>query len=329
MLTPGYSLTASERVLPSMALDFTAAVTDARVDTARANNTATRINPSGAIEIVNANLPRYDFDPVTLVCKGQLIEVGRTNLLLNSLIDGTDLATQSVTLSAVAYTLSFYGSGSVAVSGGHSATVDGAGDYPNRKTYTFTPSAGSTTFTVTGAVKYAQLEAGSFSTSFIPTAGTAVARASDAVSMTGTNFSNWYTATAGTIVVDSAPINEPGVYLFSLCGAGNTGNDALYSYISTNYLVQCFTGGALQANINTGVVGGTAVRVVAAYASNNFAAAANAGTIGLDATYTQPTADKLRIGAAPNNTIFGAQHVRKLFFYPQRLINAEVQAFSK
>lgn len=50
----------------------------------RAGNTATRVNASGLIEIVNADLPRFDYDPVTLACKGQLIEEARTNYALSS-----------------------------------------------------------------------------------------------------------------------------------------------------------------------------------------------------------------------------------------------------
>lgn len=84
MLTPGYGLTATERVLPNMMLDFTTASLDARVTITRALNTATRVNSSGFVEVVNADLPRFDFDPVSLVCKGLLIEEARQNLLLYS-----------------------------------------------------------------------------------------------------------------------------------------------------------------------------------------------------------------------------------------------------
>ena len=84
MITPAYSPTATERVLPKMALDFTTGTLDSRVSVARAGNTATRINSSGKIEIVNANLPRFDYDPATLAPRGLLIEEQRTNLLLRS-----------------------------------------------------------------------------------------------------------------------------------------------------------------------------------------------------------------------------------------------------
>lgn len=80
MITPGYSLTATERVLPRLALDFTTGSLDARVSLTRALNTATRVNSSGYIETVNANLPRFTYDPVSKANKGLLIEETRQNL---------------------------------------------------------------------------------------------------------------------------------------------------------------------------------------------------------------------------------------------------------
>jgi hypothetical protein len=84
MITPSFSLTATERILPRMALDFTTASLDSRVTFTRSGNTATVTNSSGFVVPINANLPRFDYDPVTLVCKGLLIEESRVNLLLQS-----------------------------------------------------------------------------------------------------------------------------------------------------------------------------------------------------------------------------------------------------
>lgn len=84
MITPAYAPTATERVLPRLALDFTTGVLDPRVTVARALNTATRVNSSGLVEIVNADLPRFDYDPVTQAPNGLLIEEARTNNLLYS-----------------------------------------------------------------------------------------------------------------------------------------------------------------------------------------------------------------------------------------------------
>lgn len=84
MITPAFGLTATERVLPKFALDFTTGVLDARVSVARALNTSTCVNSSGYIETVNANLPRFNYDPVTKVPQGLLIEAGTSNQLTYS-----------------------------------------------------------------------------------------------------------------------------------------------------------------------------------------------------------------------------------------------------
>jgi hypothetical protein len=71
-------------ITPTFSLDFTTATLDPKVVVTRALNTATRINALGLVETVNANLPRFDYDPVTLACKGLLIEETRTNIALQS-----------------------------------------------------------------------------------------------------------------------------------------------------------------------------------------------------------------------------------------------------
>jgi hypothetical protein len=84
MITPSFGLTATERVLPRMALDFTTASLDPRVTFTRSGNTATVVNSSGYVVGINADLPRFDYNPITLACKGLLIEESRTNLVLQS-----------------------------------------------------------------------------------------------------------------------------------------------------------------------------------------------------------------------------------------------------
>jgi len=142
--------------------------------------TATTVNSAGLIVSVASGVPRSYCDPTTLQYRGYLAEGARTNLVLNSLIDGTNFSTQSVTVTAVAHTLSFYGTGTITLSGASTAgPLVGTGAYPQRVSLTFTPTAGSLTLTVTGSCKFVQLEVGSFASSFIPTAGVAVARNAD------------------------------------------------------------------------------------------------------------------------------------------------------
>jgi hypothetical protein len=326
MITPAYSSTATERVLPSMALDFLTGVLDPRVTIARALDTATRVNSSGVIEVVAANLPRFDYDPTTLTTKGLLSELTKTNLFLNSLVDGTNLSTQSVTLAASAYTLSFYGSGSITISGGHSATVNGIGDYPNRKTYAFTPTAGSSTFTVSGDVKFAQIELGSVS-SFIPTASSSSTRNTDRISMTSSNFSSWYNQSEGAFAAEYIPPTIATTLGVLSVNDGTTNNriDARSNGISF-----VTSGGATQAGmVATGAVANAINRCVVGYKLNSFAFAINGNAPATDTSGSIPTVSRLVIGAVDNFSPSLNGHMRKLRYWPLRITNAEVQAFSK
>jgi hypothetical protein len=54
---------------------------------------ATRVNASGAVELVTTNAPRIDYDPVTLAAKGLLIEEQRTNSIRNNTMVGAVVGT--------------------------------------------------------------------------------------------------------------------------------------------------------------------------------------------------------------------------------------------
>lgn len=143
---------------------------------------------------------RYNWRPSDGTFEGVLWEPARTNLFLNS----TTLATQSRTVTAgTTYTVSFYGSGQLTISG--NTTVDGvvastrvmSGTGPTARTG-LTLVAGTTTlvFTVSGSVTKAQLEAGGFATSWITTAGASATRAAETFSGAGMFNTTFTDATA-------------------------------------------------------------------------------------------------------------------------------------
>lgn len=332
MITPAMNLTATERVLPSMMMDFTTAALDPRVTFTRSGNTATFTNSSGVIVSASADTPRFDYDPVALTCKGLLTEATRTNLLLNSLLDGTNLNTQTVTVTAAAHTLSFYGTGQVVLSGAHSATVVGLGAYPTRTTLTFTPTAGSLTLTVTGTVQFANLELGGFATSFIPTDGTTKTRNADVVSVTGTNFSSWYNATEGALLCQGflgyGRINNP--WFVTLAGA-NADVDAMGVFWATSLTGNITASSTTTFNSSAGAAVSAlqSFKAALAYKANNSAFGANGSVSSTDTTVTVATATRLLISQPtrfqPNPNCW----ISKIMYWPQRLTNAELQAFSK
>lgn len=204
-LAGGLGMPAGGGPKPVLDFDFTTISTlDSRISFSRASS-ATRVNANGHIETVAANRPRFNHDPVTLRPLGLLVEDQRTNMLLHSgqfttsswtktrsavivtsavspagtsdaakiVEDGTaadsHLISQSVTLSAGAYTRSVYlkpagrqwarlgcgglaaayfdlsaGTvGSVSGTGSPSATIQAAGNGWYRASLSFTATAGT------------------------------------------------------------------------------------------------------------------------------------------------------------------------------------------
>jgi len=76
----------------------------------------------------------------------------------NELVGTAALATQNVTTTAIPYTISFGGAGTVTASGTHVGALTNG--------QTFTPTAGTLTLTVAGSVTTAQLERGSVVTTY-------------------------------------------------------------------------------------------------------------------------------------------------------------------
>ena len=139
--------------------------------------TATRVNENGVIVDVPANVARIDY---TNGSPAILVEPQRTNLVFPS-----DIATTQVrAVTAQAYTLSFYGTGSVVLSGAYTGNLNGTGAN-NRVSLTFTPTAGNLTLTVSGSVTNWQLEAGSNATSLIKTVSGSVTRNADNIQKVG------------------------------------------------------------------------------------------------------------------------------------------------
>ncbi len=268
--------------------------------------------------------PRIDHDPVTLAPRGLLIEGWRTNLLLNSLLNGANLATQNVTVTATAHTLSFYGTGTVTLSGAHSATVNGTGAYPQRTTLTFTPSAGTLIVTVSGTVQFAQLEAGASASSFIPTGASQVTRVVDNAAITGTNLSDWFNQGPGTFLAEAFVPHAVDVYVWS------TGGNRIALRRNNPNLVTLYNriGGSFDANLGlTGNPFQGTFRAATAVQSGSSAISAGAGTLATNSGAFTVSENQLFLGSLGGGShLFG--HIRRIQYWPTRLTNAQLQTIS-
>jgi hypothetical protein len=273
--------------------------------------------------------PRFDHNPATGESLGLLIEEARTNLLLNS----ETLATQSVTVTAAAHTLSFYGTGTVTLSGTHSATVVGTGAFPTRTTLTFTPTSGSLTVTVSGTVQYAQVELGAFATSWISTAGATATRNADVATITGTNFSRWYSQSAGTILAQAISASASAVDItgtaIGLAVITNGTNAERIRFGALGTATIWIVNNATQASVTSGpLVAGASFKFVSAYAVNDFAATRNGATVQTASSGNLPTLSQMELGRSALNAGVFIGHIRRLTYFDRRLPNATLQAIT-
>jgi hypothetical protein len=216
-------------------------------------------------------------------------------------------------VSAISYTLSFYGSGSIVLTGAYSATLTGGS---SRSTLTFTPSAGTLTCTVSGSVTYAQLESGNFATSWIPTAGASVTRNADEAYKTG--ISSLIGQTEGTLIIDCyiENINQA----MSLCSFSD---GTLYHRVQIT-----LDNGFIYGYINdVGVIGNIAVtagryKIAIAYKSLENIVYVNGSSIGTsNSNVSLGTLSDIGL-ASVAGVGFGSVHINKVMTNKTRLSNS-------
>lgn len=181
----------------------------------------------------------------------------------------------------------------------------------------------------------AQLEAASFATSYIATVASQVTRAVDAASMTGTNFSSWYNQAEGSFYVEGLTYANSSNRGFWAATAA-TAND-------TN-LISCLSGTARHLFVNLNGVnvvdlspGDTTTpkvflpnvygKAVAAYKTNDFAAATTGSAVLTDTSGVLPTPNTLLIGAYTTSLVMSGT-IKKIAYYPIRLSNTNLVALT-
>lgn len=196
----------------------------------------------------------------------------------------------------------------------------------------FVARSGATTFTgnaTDGVFLWgAQLEAGAFATSYIPTAASQVNRPADGVSITGSAFSSWFNAAEGTLLAEySMPVlggNRVPVYIRN---GGDT--NLIGIFVETNIPKSYVWNGGQQAGIaNAAISAGVVHRTGITYRVNDFAAVTDGGTVGPDTAGSVPAdLSQLDIGRAVSQYYLNG-HVRSLDYYNRRLANAELRTLT-
>lgn len=164
-----------------------------------------------------------------------------------------------------------------------------------------------------------QLELGAFATSDIFTDGATVTRPADSASITGTDFSDWYNASEGTVYVDADLSNASGTdYLVQL--ASPTVTQGISYWVNNDPTDARFWVGA--ANI---VISGSqplgAFKVAFAFNDGDNGVSWNGSTANTSASTPPTDCDELVFSANGNSVL----HIKDIRFYPTRLSNTELQ----
>ena len=174
----------------------------------------------------------------------------------------------------------------------------------------------------------AQLEAGSFPTSYIPTVASQVTRAADQVSILTSAFG--YNAAESTLVVEALIPNINGVPSNLLSTTANI----LYTYRlnSTTMYLYGLTGGAFMVGIAAGGAPSASFNKFAwAAKQDDFAISANGGAVSPDTLGNMPaSATTLQIGGYDNGSTKKADgHIKRITYFPTRKSNADLQVLTR
>ena len=204
------------------------------------------------------------------------------------------------------------------------------------------PSASSANFpawnpagTETVFIWGAQLEAGAFATSYIPTVASQVTRAADSASMIGNNFARWFTSPNAYSVFSDY------IYAGDLSGVVFTIDVGQVAASANDYSTLPFTSnlGTIQPSVKSGgvvqatntfstLVTGASAKTAYAVTTNNFIAANN-GTLGtIDTSVVMPS--------LPNSINFGLSYnfgqgtfwLKRFASYSRVLSSVELQGIT-
>jgi hypothetical protein len=180
----------------------------------------------------------------------------------------------------------------------------------------------------------AQLEEGTFPTSYIPTSGSTVTRNADEASITGTNFSSWYKPNETTLYIESPDFPN---YSRLANGAFVYISDTNVVPISLNDGIKFGTGSPTTTNrvfvTEAGVnyagstsIGAQASKFAIAVATNDFNFISDGTSKGTSTSVVVPTGmDRLVISSYGP----GYAHISRLTYWPKRLPDLELQQLTK
>jgi len=181
----------------------------------------------------------------------------------------------------------------------------------------------------------AQLEAGAFATSYIPTVASQVTRTADNASIVGSNFYSWYNQNEGTLyasyiqpptVLQQQTIvlmaDELSVYAQRIELRANNASTTARTYINSA------SGVAACDFYFSPIFAGSNNKIVIGYATNDFASTFNAQTVQTDTSGNlPPTIAVMKLGALGSTNYLNST-IKQISYYKTRLPNSTLQSIT-
>jgi len=183
----------------------------------------------------------------------------------------------------------------------------------------------------------AQLETGSFPTSYIPTTSASATRSADVMQITGSNFSGFYNASEGSVCFegDSNGSTTASDTYFLICSDGSTFNNAapfIFSSGSSNSLRHRLrAGGSDIFNITTSeqLARNTPIKLAQGYKTGDTVLLANGSIIDSRTnSFSTSSISTFYIGQAFSGSAQINGHIARLRYWNTRLDNATLRALS-
>ena len=189
----------------------------------------------------------------------------------------------------------------------------------------------------------AQIEAGSFPTSYIPTSGSTATRAVDDAVIRGDSFNSFFNPSEGTVICKYKKDHWPGAAgdiryerIWEIGDGTDANNLNIFNDPSQpsgeNIRYRVSTSSTNVFGPDTVTTGNNQTPTVAlGYAKDNFVLVIDGTLIAADTSGDLPVVDRLHIGGRYGNDSVDRFNntISKLFYYPKRLTNAQLQTLTQ
>lgn len=175
----------------------------------------------------------------------------------------------------------------------------------------------------------AQIEAGAFTTSYIPTTTASVVRSADVCSITGANFTSFYNQPEFSLFCEAISASHASFPSYVSLDNGTANEQAALSGFPSPNIIVCYVidNNVTQSNTSRNITLNQTNKMAAGFKQNSFQIALNNSLGTEDVIGTMPTATIFNIGRSWNGLNINGT-ITSIRYYKKRLSNAKLQTIT-